>query len=74
MKGTLKKIKRQGTGRKEIFAMHVSDRALDPKHIKSSYNSITKNRQPTEKVWAKDVTPIPHKIKMQMVSKYMKRW
>lgn len=44
MKATLKKIKRQGAGRKKIFAMHVSDRALDPKHIKSFYKSITKKQ------------------------------
>ena len=39
MKGTLKKIRRQGTDKNKIFTMNVSNRALDPKYIKKSYNS-----------------------------------
>ena len=39
MKGTFKKIKRQGTDRNKIFTMNVSSRALDPKYIRKCYNS-----------------------------------
>lgn len=62
----MKRMKRQATGRKEIFIKPISPKG----YIKDSQNSVIKTN-PIRK-WAGDINRPSTKEELQMVTKHMK--